>query len=298
MEGELDPATSLPAGWEVTQDPPNSYKVEVVDGGRSGKKCLRISGDGKNVQVRVKFLPMGPDHRSVCSGWMKYMSGRGMVSLIQRYQDADGQPLGSTRTNGYRLNAGQKASEWMQAASIDFPEVNPPGANANFVINGDGKFDALFDDLEVFTLAVTPDDLLWAKGHFEVHGFQNPNRRSNPSTANGGTGEVSRVDDRPASGRSCKRLKAMGDTATSSFEPKSYDPGRVYTLTGKVSRQLGPGHDPDRLLQRRQSVRMARQRDRRPGGIQGLANFDRQHERQPSRRRGVHHGHLRIPRRC
>jgi hypothetical protein len=110
LEGELDPVTSLPAGWEVTQDPPNSYNVKVVDGGRSGKKCLRISGDGTNVQVRVKFLPMGPDHRSVCSGWMKYMSGTGMVSLIHRYQTADGQRLGSTRSNGYRLNARQKAS--------------------------------------------------------------------------------------------------------------------------------------------------------------------------------------------
>ena len=118
LEGELDPATSLPAGWEVTQDPPNSYKVEVVDGGRSGKKCLRISGDGKNVQVRVKFLPMGPDHRSVCSGWLKYMSGRGMVSFIQRYQDADGQRLGSTRSQRLPIECGTEG-ERMDAGGID-----------------------------------------------------------------------------------------------------------------------------------------------------------------------------------
>jgi hypothetical protein len=241
LEGELDPATSLPAGWEVTQDPPNSYKVEVVDGGRSGKKCLRISGDGTNIQVRVKFLPMGPDHRSVCSGWMKYLSGTGMVSLQQRYQAADGHPLRWTRQSGYRLNRGQKASEWMQAAGYEFPELNPPGANFNFVINGVGKFEVLFDDLEVFTLAVTPGDLLWAKGHYEAHNFETPNRRGSPSTATGGTGEVSRVDNRPASGRYCLRVKANGDSATSSFEPKDYDPGKVYTLTGKVRVNSGRG---------------------------------------------------------
>jgi hypothetical protein len=241
MEGELDPATLLPAGWEVTQDPPDSYKVEVVDGGRSGKKCLRISGGGNNVQVRVKFLPMGAEHRSVCSGWMKYLSGTGMVSLIQRYQAADGQRLGWSRSNGYRLNARQKASgQWMRAASYEFPELNPPGANADFVINGNGKFDALFDDLEVFTLAVTPGDLLWTKGHFETHGFETHDRRGNPATATG-TGEGSRVDNRPASGRYCLRVKAKADSATYSFEPKNYDPGKVYTLTGKVRVNSGRG---------------------------------------------------------
>jgi hypothetical protein len=33
----------------------------------------------------------------------------------------------------------------------------------------------------------------------------------------------------------------MGDTATNSFEPKNYDPGRVYTLTGKVRVNSGRG---------------------------------------------------------
>ena len=98
MEGELDPATKLPAGWEVTQKPESNYKVEVVDGGRTGKKCLRISGEGKNVQIRLKRLPSSKDKRSVINGWMKVVSGDGTVSLMHRYEDADGRPVAGSMT--------------------------------------------------------------------------------------------------------------------------------------------------------------------------------------------------------
>src|SRR5262249_1478224 len=81
LEEQLDPATSLPVGWEVTQKPENSYKIEVLDGGRTGKKCLRISGEGKNVQVRLKHLPTEREKRSVISGWMKVVAVEGCARI-------------------------------------------------------------------------------------------------------------------------------------------------------------------------------------------------------------------------
>lgn len=38
LEEDVDSATALPAGWLVTQKPPNGYQVTVVEGGRTGKQ--------------------------------------------------------------------------------------------------------------------------------------------------------------------------------------------------------------------------------------------------------------------
>jgi len=229
LEGELDPATSLPASWEVTQKPQSDFKVEVVNGGRTGKKCLRISGEGRNVQIGLKRLSMSPDKRSVISGWIKIVGGEGTVSLMHRYEDANGRSLGSVSIGGVKA----PQADWMQTASIEHPEFGPPVVDARFIISAGGKIDVLVDDLEVFTLAVTPDDLLWAAGDFESHYNRGLTPVYKTATSAGGSVEISLDDKRPANGRSCLRMKANADWATTTLWPVKYDAGKVYTLTGK-----------------------------------------------------------------
>jgi hypothetical protein len=230
LEGELDPATGLPAGWEVTQTPEKSYKVEVVEGGRTGKKCLRISGEGKTVGIRLKSLPMGPDKRTLISGWMKVTGGDGTVSLMHQYQLADGQRAGSMTIGA----VGKIQADWTQTSSIEFVGPNSPFVGQNFIIRAGGKIDALVDDLEAGTLAVTPDDLLLASGEFEMHYNRRYTGVYKTATSAGGTVELSPDDKRPANGRYCLRMKANADWATTSLWPVRYEAGKVYTLTGKV----------------------------------------------------------------
>lgn len=230
LEDKLDPVTALPAGWTVTQKPENGYKVEVVDGGRTGKKCLRISGEGESVRIRLKHLPMSPEKRSVVSGWLKCTGGTGTLSLMHRYVDANDKGLNSTTIGA--IGAGM--TNWTQTAMIEHPEYTRPGANAEFIINCYGKIDALVDDLEVFTLGVTPDDLTWAAGDFESH-YNGALPPVNKVTASpDGTVETSLSDKNPANGRYCLRMKAVADWATTTLWPINYDAGKVYTLTGKV----------------------------------------------------------------
>jgi hypothetical protein len=176
--------------------------------------------------------------------------------------------------------------------------MNPPGASANFVINGNGKFDALFDDLEVFLLAVTPGDLLWAKGHFETHGFETHDGRGKPSKATEGTGEVSKVVNRPASGRFCLRLKAKADPATYSFEPKNYDPGKVYTLTGKVRANAGRGTIQIDYYQGENRSKWLGCTTANAVESKDWQTLTVNTSDNPPRRRGLHHSHLCIPRLC
>jgi hypothetical protein len=231
LEEKLDPATSLPVGWQVTQKPESSYKVEVVDGGRTGKKCLRISGEGKNVQIRLKHLPTEREKRSVISGWMKVVAGEGTVALSHRYEDAAGRPIAGSMSIG-GINA--KNTDWTMTSMIDQPQQLPPGIEAGFIIGASGKIDALVDDLVVFYLPVTPDDLLWAAGDFESPYDHHLAYRYTTVTSAGGKVEISPEEKRPANGRYCLRMKANGDWATTSLYPVKYDAGKVYTLTGKV----------------------------------------------------------------
>jgi hypothetical protein len=230
LEEKLDPATGLPAGWEVTQKPENSYKVEVVEGGRTGKKCLRISGDGKMVSIRLKSLPMAPDKRTIISGWMKVTDGGGRVSLMHGYQLADGQRAGSMTIGA----VGKTQADWTQTSSIEFVGFNSPFVAQNFIIQAGGKIDALVDDLEAFALAVAPDDLLLASGEFEMYYNRRYTGVYKTATSSGGTVEISPDDTRPANGRSCLRMKANAEWATTSLWPVQYEAAKVYTLTGKV----------------------------------------------------------------
>jgi hypothetical protein len=235
LEGDLDPGTGLPAGWEVTQKPENSYKVEVVDGGRSGKKCLRIRGEGMTIQVRLKNLPMAPEKRTVISGWMKVTGGDGTVSLMHQYQVADGQRAGSMTIGAVR----KTQADWTQTSSIEFVGPNSRFVGQNFMIHVGGKIDALVDDLEAYTLAVTPDDLLLASGEFEMYYNRRYTGVYETATSAGGTVEISPDDTRPANGRSCLRMKANAEWATTTLWPVQYAAGKVYTLTGKVRANSG-----------------------------------------------------------
>lgn len=230
LEGDLDPATSLPAGWVVTQKPESDYKVEVVDGGRTGKKCLRISGDGKNVQIALKHLALSPEKRSVISGFIKIVGGDGAVALSHRYEDANGRGLGTVSMGGFK---GPQA-DWMQTASIEHPEFAPQIADASFIIGANGKIDALVDDLEVFTLDVTQGDLLWAAGDFESHYNRVLPQVHKTAASAGEKVEISPDDKQPANGRYALRMKANADWSTTALWPVRYDAGKVYTLTGKV----------------------------------------------------------------
>jgi hypothetical protein len=88
----------------------------VVDGGRTGKKCLRISGEEKNVQIRLKHLPTEREKRSVISGWMKVVAGEGTVALSHRYEDAAGRPIAGSMSIG-GINA--KNNDWTMTSMID-----------------------------------------------------------------------------------------------------------------------------------------------------------------------------------
>lgn len=230
LEGELDPATALPAGWIVTQRPPNGYAITVVEGGRTGKKCLQIRGEGGNVQIRIKPLTMTPEHRSVISGWIKGAGGTGVVSLMHRYHDANGRRINSTSIGG----VGSSKNEWTQTAMTALPELTEPGASAEFIINANGKVDALVDDLEELTLDTTPNDLMWAAGDFESHYNGQLQLLNKTATSPAGTLEAALHDKHPANGRYCLRMRGIADWATTTMRSLEYDSGKVYTLSGKV----------------------------------------------------------------
>src|SRR5262249_47218775 len=153
----------------------------------TGKKCLRISGDGKMVGIRLKHLPMSPEKRSAISGWMKVTGGDGRVSLMHQYLVADGERAGSMTIGAI----GKSQADWTQTASIEFVGPNDPFVGQNFVIRAGGKIDALVDDLEACSLTVTPDDLLRASGEFEMHYNRTYTGVYKTAASAGGTVELS-----------------------------------------------------------------------------------------------------------
>lgn len=235
LEDEVDPVTKLPAGWEITQTPADSYKVEVVDGGKSGKKCLRVIGEGKSIQIRLTEVPANPEKRTVFLGWVKGVEGDGVVSLMHRHRGPNKQRMGSTSIGGIKSNS----NEWTHTSMFDHLEFNPNAIGSDAIINGGGKINALFDDFEAFTISIPRDDLLAAMGNFEEQYNGNYPGVYKRATASGKAFEAVPDDKNPANGKYCLRMKGNEDWCTFTMWPVAYDAAKVYALTGKVRANSG-----------------------------------------------------------
>ena len=70
--------------------PGDSYKAEVVAGGRSGEKALQISGQGEYCVVVLNQLPMKADTEYAVRGWSKITGEPEAVARFDREMKAVG----------------------------------------------------------------------------------------------------------------------------------------------------------------------------------------------------------------
>ena len=135
----------LPFGWSEWPNNDKTYSRDVVDGGRTGKKCLRITGDGNHGVVFIGGGKLDRNKRYALKGWVKL--------------EADGDAQANVKFNYFhnRKNLGLREAVsvtadqqgWQQLERTDRAEEVPIASWlwVSCTLSGEGT--AWFDDLEL-----------------------------------------------------------------------------------------------------------------------------------------------------
>jgi hypothetical protein len=141
------------------------YRYGVVEGGRTGKKSLHLSGDGVRIHAFANGVPVDRTKRYVLRGYVRYEGDvDGTATIKFNYRK------GGTNYNvdeGHRVSLG--AGDWQFMTKTDRAD-EAPEADMIWVsckLEGNGK--AWFDDLEL----IAYDKAELAKDFDQQHGKHN-----------------------------------------------------------------------------------------------------------------------------
>lgn len=132
-----------PATWGTGNlIPPEAYRHQVIDGGRTGQRGWMIEGDGQYAVVPSNRPPAHPAYRYAARAWVKIESGAAQIKLL--YFDATGRYLGENRGS---ISATQ--GEWHRLSMTDDLAKYPEARTLSLALTLIGKGKAVFDDLEL-----------------------------------------------------------------------------------------------------------------------------------------------------
>lgn len=135
----------LPKGWSAWLDDGPDFKCEAVEGGVTGKHCLRISGTGKRGVVFCTNIPMDRTKRYALKGHVKVEGDASTWAVIKlNYFNRTGWLGVDDRVGVKSGESGWKLLEKTDRANA-FPEATLIVPTCH--IEGNGT--AWFDDLEV-----------------------------------------------------------------------------------------------------------------------------------------------------
>ena len=234
LEDKLE-AGQFPEGWERYQMPKDAYRFEVVDGGHTGAKSLRIQGAGEYAVVALARTPIEPGKQVAVRGWVK-VEGKAEASCIVKldYLAENGDYISSSE---YDLSIHPGAKGWQPIAVVGRPSEVP---NAKFIgaaaaVNGECT--AWFDDLEMVVRDAPAKNLLRNGGLEDVSGEKPFSWQT--FTAEGGKATLSLSDRDPKEG--WYSLAATGNAEWAVFGHPSIpiQAGKTYILTGFARAKKG-----------------------------------------------------------
>ena len=136
----------LPNGWSRWSAADGSkYRSEVVEGGRTGKRCLKIEGDGVRGVVFANGIKIERDKRYVLRGWAKFEGDKDARALIMFHYFHNGKWLGLADVIGVT----SKHKDWRLLAKTDRIDEVPDASMIWISCTLEGKGTAWFDDLEL-----------------------------------------------------------------------------------------------------------------------------------------------------
>src|SRR5262245_13317081 len=146
----------LPEGWSLWVQADGKYKAAVVDGGRTGKKCLKIDGAGIRAVVNASEIKLDRGKRYALRGWVKVEGDNECRALITFNYLHDGKWLGLPEI----VKISPKDKGWQLIAKTDRADQVPDASVLVVSCNLEGKGTAWFDDLELvaFDRKNLPDD--------------------------------------------------------------------------------------------------------------------------------------------
>ncbi len=141
--------SGLPPGWgSFYPNPVGSYKYEIVDGGRTGKKSIQIEGDGTFGAMPANRVEIDRSKRYVVRGWVKLEGDANATADVKfHYYEANGRYLGQTRV-GY---VSPTTSDWQFVTVVDRASAFPEAKLVGLAIAATGKAKAQYDDLELIS---------------------------------------------------------------------------------------------------------------------------------------------------
>ena len=89
----------FPEGWgSYNSQPRGAYRVEIVAGGRTGKKAMQLEGDGRYVVMPANRIQIDRTHRYVARGWVMLEGDVGTSADVKMlYFDGSRRYIGETR---------------------------------------------------------------------------------------------------------------------------------------------------------------------------------------------------------
>lgn len=225
----------LPEGWKRFDKPADSYKAEVVNGGRSGEKALQVSGTGEYCVIVLNQLPIKPNTQYAVRGWSRITGEADAAATIKfDYWREDGTYLDSDTVGVIRTTE----PGW-QLVSTTTRSNMPSGAatiGAAVAINGKGT--AVFDDLEMITRPAPPAGNLIDNGNMERIAGRHPFGYY-VGKAEGGKATATYVNDDVKDGWYALRLQSNADWAIAAHPRVRLEQGKLYSLSGHVRVKKG-----------------------------------------------------------
>jgi hypothetical protein len=155
--------TGLPPGWgSFYSNPAGAYQATVADGGRTGKKEMRIEivaqpDEAQFGAMPANRVPLDPTKRYVARGWIKVTGGKRATADVKLHYYAEGGAyLGQTRV-GF---ASPGSDEWQLVTVTDRAANFPQAKLIGLAIACTGDATARYDNLELlaFDKANLPAD--------------------------------------------------------------------------------------------------------------------------------------------
>jgi len=234
LEGELG-ANRFPEGWERYQMPKDAYQFQVVEGGHTGARSLKVQGAGEYAVVAVARAPIEASKQVAFRGWVR-VEGRPEASCIVKldYLAENGDYISSS---AYDLSLHPGSKEWQAISAVSRTADLP---NAKFIsaalgVNGDCT--AWFDDLEM-VVRDAPEPNLLRNGSMEEVAAGKPFGWQT-YTSEGGKATVTWTDRDPKEGWYALAAKGNAEWAVFAHPSLTIQAGKTYLLTGSARTRGG-----------------------------------------------------------
>lgn len=144
FEAALTP-DGLPGEWAMWVQPGGTYRSKLIAEGRTGKKCLRIDGEGIRAVIFTNLIDIDRRQRYALRGWVKFEGDIDARATIVFNYMHDGKRLGLHDNMG--VIAKQKG--WQLLTKTDRAALVPDASVIQVSCNLDGKGTAWFEGLEL-----------------------------------------------------------------------------------------------------------------------------------------------------